>query len=216
MQTQLAINGGTPVVDIVEAPWPKWPIYDEREEKALLDVLHSEKWWYVEGTNGKLLEQEFAAYQNAKYGVACTNGSAALEICLRALGIGCGDEVIVPPYTFIATASAVLASGATPIFADIEGDTLNIDPLEIEKAITSRTKAIIPVHMAGRPADMDAIIALKEKHNLFVIEDAAQAHGAEWNGTKVGALGDMGTFSLQASKNLNAGEGGLIISNNEE
>ncbi len=129
--------------------------------------------------------------------------------------MGCGDEVIVPPYTFVATASAVLAVGATPIFVDICGDTLNIDPSLVEAAITSRTRAIIPVHMAGRPADMDALTAIAQKHGLTVIEDAAQAHGAEWRGTKVGALGDMGTFSFQASKNLNSGEGGIVLTNSE-
>jgi len=210
-----AIRGGTPVRDIEAQPWPKWPIYDETEEKALLEVLHSGAWWSVEGTQGKLFEQEFAEYQDAKFGVNCTNGTAALEICLRALGIGCGDEVIVPPYTFVATASAVLSVSATPIFVDIQGDTLNIDPLLIEAAITPRTKAIILVHMAGRPADLDAILAIARKYNLKLIEDAAQAQGAAWRGTKVGAIGDLGTFSFQASKNLNSGEGGIIVSNDE-
>lgn len=212
----LAVDGGSPVRDVKQKPWPRWPVYDETEERALLEVLHSDQWWYVGGTHGVALEQEFAAFQDAKYGVACTNGTAALEIALRALGVGCGDEVIVPPYTFIATASAVLSVSATPIFVDIQGDTLNIDPERIETAITPRTKAIIPVHMAGRPADMDGILAIARKHNLFVVEDAAQAHAAAWRGTKVGALGDLGTFSLQASKNLNAGEGGLIVSNDEK
>ncbi len=212
----LAADGGTPVRDTQQKPWQRWPIYDETEERALLEVLHSNAWWYVEGKQGVAFETEFAAFQDAKYGVACTNGSAALEIALRALGIGCGDEVIVPPYTFVATASAVLSVSATPVFADIDGDTLNIDPACIEAAITPRTRAVIPVHMAGRPADMDGVLDVARRHNLFVIEDAAQAHAAAWRGTKVGALGDLGTFSFQASKNLNAGEGGLIVSNNEE
>ncbi len=213
---QLAVDGGIPVRDVEKQPWLKWPIYDENEEKALLEVLHSGKWWYVEGHQGKDFEKEFAEFQNAKFAVACTNGSAAIEIALRALGVGCGDEVIVPPYTFIATASAVLAVSATPVFIDIQGDTLNIDPELIEAAITPRTKAIIPVHIAGRPAEMDRIMEVARKHNLFVVEDAAQSVGAAWNGIKVGSIGDLGTFSLQASKNLNAGEGGLIVSNNEE
>jgi dTDP-4-amino-4,6-dideoxygalactose transaminase len=212
----LAVDGGTPVRDTKQNPWPRWPIYDEREERALLEVLHSGEWWYVGGAQGKALEQEFAAFQDAKFGVACTNGTAALEIALRALGVGCGDEVIVPPYTFVATASAVLSVGATPVFVDIEPHTLNIDPNLIEAALTPRTRAIIPVHIAGRPADMDGIMAIARKRHLLVIEDAAQAHAAEWRGAKVGAIGDLGTFSLQASKNLNAGEGGLIVSNNEE
>src|SRR5579871_3437689 len=211
----LALEGGAPVRDTQIRPWPTWPIYNTTEERALLDVLHSGRWWYVEGDQGVAVEAEFAAFQDARYGVACTNGTAALEIALRALGIGCGDEVIVPPYTFVATASAVLAVGATPVFVDIDGDTLNIDPQQIEPAITARTRALIPVHIAGRPADMDAIRAIAGRRGLRVIEDAAQAHGAAWRGVKVGALGDLGTFSFQASKNLNAGEGGMLVSNNE-
>src|SRR5262249_4713612 len=177
--------------------------------------LHSDRWWYVEGEQGKLLEQEFAAFHDAKYGVACTNGTAALEIALRALGVGCGDEVIVPPYTFVATASGGLSVSATPIFVDIEGDPLNLDPNGIEAAVTPRTKAVIAVHIAGRPADMDGILAVARKHNLFVIEDAAQAHAAAWRGTKVGALGDLGSFSFQASKNLNGGQGGMLLRHHE-
>ncbi|MCS6775736.1 MAG: DegT/DnrJ/EryC1/StrS family aminotransferase [Chloroherpetonaceae bacterium] len=216
MREQLAIDGGVPVRDVAHRPWPRWPIYDETEAQALLQVLHSGKWWYVEGEQGKTFEQEFARFHDAQHGVACTNGSAALEIALRALGIGCGDEVIVPPYTFVATASSVLAVGATPVFVDIEEDTLNIDPDLIEAAITPRTRAVIPVHIAGRPANIDAVLEVARRHGLHVIEDAAQAHAAEWRGRKVGALGDMGTFSFQASKNLNAGEGGMVITNNEQ
>ena len=210
---KLAIEGGMPVRDIAARPWQRWPIYDEREERALLETLHSGNWWSVEGTQGIEFEKEFAAFQQAKHGVACTNGTAALEIALRALGIGCGDEVIVPPYSFVATASAVVTVGATPVFIDIEGDTLNIDPALIADAISPRTRAIIPAYIAGRPADLDSIMAAAKKCDLRVIEDAAQAHGAEWRGRKVGAIGDFGTFSFQASKNLNAGEGGIILSN---
>lgn len=217
IQTEtLAVDGGTPVRDMKQKPWPHWPVIDETEERALLEVLHSGAWWYVGGANGVAFEQEFAAFQDAKFGVACTNGTVALEIALRALGVGCGDEVIVPPYTFVATASSVLSVSATPVFVDIDGDTLNLDPNLIEAAITPRTKAVIAVHIAGRPADMDSVLAVARKHNLFVIEDAAQAHAAAWRGTKVGALGDLGTFSFQASKNLNSGEGGILLSNNEE
>lgn len=211
----LALDGGTPVRDLTKNPWPRWPIYDQTEEQALLEVLHGGEWWYVGGNEGKTFEQEFAAFQDARFGVACTNGSAALEIALRALGVGCGDEVIVPAYTFVATATSVLSVSATPVFADLEPDTLNLDPKSVEAAITPRTRAVIPVHMAGRPADMDGILEVARRHNLFVIEDAAQAHAAAWKGTKVGALGDLGTFSFQASKNLNGGEGGMIVSNNE-
>lgn len=209
----LAIDGGPKTR---EKPWPTWPVWGESEERALLDVLHSGKWWSVGGTKVKEFEQAFARFQDAKHGICITNGTAAIEVCLRALGIGCGDEVIVPPYTFIATASAVLSVSATPVFVDIEPRTLNIDPTKIESAITPQTKAIIAVHIAGCPADMDGVMEVARKHNLYVIEDACQAHGAEWKGRKVGAIGHLGTFSFQASKNLNAGEGGIILTDDDE
>lgn len=212
----LAVDGGTAVRDTMARPWPRWPVFDEEEERALRGVLNSGAWWSVEGSEGKAFEAEFAAFQDARFGVACTNGTAALEVALRALGIGCGDEVIVPAYTFVATASAVLGVGGTPIFADIQPDTLNMDPGHLEAAITPRTTAIIPVHIAGRPADMDGILRIARQHGLAVVEDAAQAHAAAWRGTGVGALGDIGTFSFQASKNLNAGEGGIVVSNRED
>ena len=207
----LAIDGGTPVRS---RPWPRWPIFDETEEQAILEVVRSGKWWSVGGTKVREFEEAFARFQDAQFAVCVTNGTAALEVALRAAHIGCGDEVIVPPYTFIATATAVLAVGATPVFVDVEEESLNIDPTKIEEAITPRTRAIIPVHIAGCPADMDGVLEVARKHNLLVIEDAAQAHAAEWKGTKVGAIGDMGCFSFQASKNLNAGEGGAVLTNN--
>lgn len=207
----LAIDGGTPVRT---RPWPRWPIFDETEEQAILEVVRSGKWWSVEGTKVREFEEAFARFQDAQFAVCVTNGTAALEVALRAAHIGCGDEVIVPPYTFIATATAVLAVGATPVFVDVEEESLNIDPTKIEEAITPRTRAIIPVHIAGCPANMDGVLEVARKHNLVVIEDAAQAHAAEWKGTKVGAIGDMGCFSFQASKNLNAGEGGAVLTNN--
>jgi len=206
----LAIDGGTPVRS---RPWPRWPIFDETEEQAILEVVRSGKWWSVEGTKVREFEEAFARFQDAQFAVCVTNGTAALEVALRAAHIGCGDEVIVPPYTFIATATAVLSVGATPVFVDVEEESLNIDPTKIEEAITPRTRAIIPVHIAGCPADMDGVLEVARKHNLLVIEDAAQAHAAEWKGTKVGAIGDMGCFSFQASKNLNAGEGGAVLTN---
>jgi dTDP-4-amino-4,6-dideoxygalactose transaminase len=209
----LAIDGGAPVRT---KPWPPWPAFDASEEEALLGVLRSGQWWSVGGEKVHEFEEAFARFQDARYATCVTNGTAALEIALRALGIGCGDEVIVPPYTFIATASSVLAVSASPVFVDIDPDTFNLDPARIEEAITERTRAVIPVHIAGCPADMDAILAVARKHGLAVIEDAAQAHGAEWKGRKVGAIGDLGTFSFQASKNLNAGEGGAIVTDNAD
>src|SRR5687767_12869889 len=208
----LAIDGGPKTR---EKAWPKWPVWGDSEERAVLDVLRSGQWWSVGGRKVPEFEQAFARFHDAKHAIAVTNGTAAIEVCLRALGIGCRHEVIVPPYTFIATASSVLAVSATPVFVDIEPRTLNIDPALIESAITSRTKAIIAVHIAGCPADMDGVLEVARKHDLAVIEDACQAHAAEWKGRKVGALGHYGTFSFQASKNLNAGEGGLILTDDE-
>lgn len=211
-EAHLALNGGTKTRT---TPWHPWPIWDETEERAILEVLHSGQWWAIGGRKVPEFEEAFARFQQARFAIAVTNGTAALEVALRALGIGCGDEVIVPPYTFIATASSVLACSATPVFVDIEPVTLNMDPARIEEAITSRTKAIIPVHIAGCPADLDGIQEVARKHNLLLIEDAAQAHGAAWKGRRVGALGACGTFSFQASKNLNAGEGGALVTDDE-
>jgi dTDP-4-amino-4,6-dideoxygalactose transaminase len=209
----LAVDGGPKTKG---TPWPEWPVWGEPEERAIIDVLRSGQWWSVGGRKVTEFESAFARFQEAKHGIAVTNGTAALEVCLRALGIGCGDEVIVPPYTFIATASSVLAVGAMPVFVDIEPRTLNIDPSLIEPAVTPQTKAVIAVHIAGCPADMDGVMGITKKHNLYVIEDAAQAHAAEWKGRKVGAIGHLGTFSFQASKNLNAGEGGIVLSNDDD
>ncbi|NLV74665.1 MAG: DegT/DnrJ/EryC1/StrS family aminotransferase [Chloroflexi bacterium] len=211
--TRLAIDGGEP---LRTQPFPSWPQWDGAERSAVLGVLESGQWWSLRGHQVRDLEAEFAAYQDAHYAVAVTNGSAALEVCLRAAGIDWGDEVITSPYTFIATASACLLVGAIPLFTDILPDTWNMDPSQIEALISPRTKAIMPVHIGGEPVDMDAVMAIARKHNLLVIEDACQAHGAVYKGTKVGAIGDMGCFSFQASKNITGGEGGMIVSNSEE
>lgn len=209
---RLALMGGEPVR---KRPFPKWPIFDENEIEALKEVLKSGVWG-IGGTKKKAFEEKFASYQHAKYGIAVTNGTAALEISLRALGIGCGDEVIVPPYTFMATVIAVLYVNAIPIFADIDPETYNIDPKSVELMITDRTRAILPVHIGGRPADMDALSAIAARNNLYIVEDACQAWGAEWRGRRVGAIGDIGAFSFQSSKNITSGEGGMVVTNNEE
>lgn len=154
-------------------------------------------------------------YQDCKYGVSVTNGTRSLEIALRALDIGYGDEVIVPPYTFIATVSSVIMVGATPVFVDLEKDSYNIDADKIEEAITPNTKAVTIVHIGGRPCNMDRIMEIANKHNIHVIEDSAHAHGSEWKGRKVGSFGSAGSFSFQGSKNLCAGEGGCITTNDE-
>jgi dTDP-4-amino-4,6-dideoxygalactose transaminase len=221
---KLALHGGPP---IRQKPFPSWPVWDEREERALLDVLHSGKWWrFSYGVGVELREPEsglrsrvvefqeaFARHHEARFGLACANGTAAIEVLLKALGVGPGDEVIVPAYTYVATASAVLQVNAIPVFVDVDPATYNINPKRVEAAITPRTRAMIPVHFAGQSADMDALIELGRKHRIFVVEDAAHAHGSEWRGKKVGALAEGGTFSFQASKNMTAGEGGLITTN---
>ncbi len=209
---RLAIDGGIPVRT---AAWPAWPIWDETEERLLLDVLRSGQWWSVDGTQVPAFESEMARLQGARHCCAVTNGSHALEIVLRALGVGCGDDVLVPAYTFMATASSVLAVGARPIFVDIERNSLNLDPEALSAAATPRTRAVIPVHVGGCPADLDGVRAVAEKHGWAVIEDAAQAHLARWKGQPVGAIGHAGTFSFQASKNLNSGEGGAIVTNDD-
>ncbi|WP_432886688.1 DegT/DnrJ/EryC1/StrS family aminotransferase [Kribbella sp. CA-245084] len=195
---------------------PEWPQYDDDEAKALLEVLNSGNWGSTSGDVVATFEQEFAAYQQAGFGICLSNGTLAIAAALRAAGVGIGDEVIVPPYTFIATASAALFVGAVPVFADVDPDTHLLDPVAAEAAITERTKAVIVVHLAGRPADMDAFTALGARRGLTIIEDAAQAHGAAYKGRPVGALGDLGTFSFQSSKNITAGEGGAVLTDNEE
>lgn len=206
----LAIDGGTPVRTAAFHPWPLW---DEREEQALLRALHSGQWG-IGGAESEAFEQELATAIGTTHALAVTTGTSALIACLRGAGIGYGDEVIVPPYTFIATASAVLLVGAVPIFADIDPATYTMDPAAIEPLITPRTRAVMPVHIGGLPADMDAINAIAKRHNLLVIEDACQSIGAQWNGKLTGSLADMGTFSFQSSKNINSGEGGAITTNN--
>ncbi len=209
---KLALSGGEPVK---KSPFPAWPYFDENERAALMEVLESRQWWRTPGTRALEFEQAFARYHGARHGIAVTNGTAALEVSLAALGIGPGDEVIVPDYTFVATASAVLFTGALPVLTDVSADTYCLDPDCAKNAITPRTKAIIVVHIAGHPADMDRFKEIASRHSLYLLEDAAHAHGSEWRGQKVGALGDAGTFSFQQSKLMTAGEGGIIITNRD-
>jgi dTDP-4-amino-4,6-dideoxygalactose transaminase len=213
MPEKLAILGGAAAKT---RPFPEWPLYDQKEEQALMDVLHSRVWWRTPGTQTLAFEEKFAAYHQAGYGIACTNGTAALEIAIAALGLGLGDEVIVPDYTFVASASAVLSVGAMPVSVDVDPNTYCINPDLVEAAVTPRTKAIVAVHLAGHPADLDRLKEIAHIHNLFLIEDSAHAHGSEWKGHKVGSIGTVGTFSFQASKLMTAGEGGMIVTNNED
>jgi dTDP-4-amino-4,6-dideoxygalactose transaminase len=210
---KLAILGGEPVKS---TPFPQWPMYDEGERQALLDVLESRVWWRTPGQRTLQFEQDFAAYQQARYGIAVTNGTAALEVAVAALGIGPGDEVIVPDFTFVATASAVLFAGALPVLVDVTPDTYCLDPDLVEAAITERTRAIIAVHMGGHPADLDRLAQIAQRHNLALVEDSSHAHGSEWKGRRVGAIGNIGTFSFQQSKLMTAGEGGIIVTNDPE
>ena len=184
-------------------------------EKEVLEVLASGS--YILGKHNKALQEEFAAYVGSKYSLGLNSGTDALHLGLRALNIGRGDEVITTAFTFVATASAIGLAGATPVFVDIDKDTFNIDPDKIEAAITPKTKAIIPVHLYGQPADMDKIMAIAKKHNLKVIEDCCQAIGAEYKGQKVGTFGDFGCFSFYPTKNLGGmGDGGMITCNDQE
>ena len=208
----LALLGGAPVRT---KPFSTWPIFGEAEEARLLRVLRSGKWGRLHGEEVSEFEQRFASMHGCTHGIAVVNGTVSLRIALLATGIRAEDEVIVPPYTFISTASAVIEANAIPVFADIDLQTFNIDPAAVEAAITPRTRAIIPVHFAGQPADMQAIMALAKTHNLVVIEDAAHAHGASYQGCPAGAIGHMASFSFQSSKNLTAGEGGIITTNDD-
>ena len=213
---KLAIDGGTPVFQPEELAKlvPAWPpIYPETDQK-LLEVYHSGKWGLC-GQYEKLLMDEFAAFQDAKYSVWMCNGTTTLECALLALGVGPGDEVIVPGVTWIATAEAAIYVGATPVIVDIDPETLCLDPAKFEEAITPRTKAVIPVHLYSALADMDKINAIAKKHGIHVIEDCAHAHGAKQHGKGAGSLGEYGSFSFQLSKLMTAGEGGCLITSDE-
>jgi dTDP-4-amino-4,6-dideoxygalactose transaminase len=203
----LAIDGGRPAV---EQPPPPWPIFDDEDRAALMSVLESRTWGGYHPVVDEL-ERRFAALHGATRGIATVNGTVSLEIALAASGIGAGDEVIVPPITFVASATAILRVGAMPLFVDVEADTLNLSVAAVEGAITPRTRAIVAVHFAGLPLDLDALVDLCEKRGLILIEDCAHAPGASWRGRPVGSFGAFGSFSFQASKNLTAGEGGMLI-----
>lgn len=209
---KLALHGGKP---IRTRPFTSWPIFGKPEEKRLLRTLRSGKWGRLQGNEVAAFEKNFAAMHACKHGIAVVNGTVSLRISLMAAGIQANDEVIVPPYTFVSTATAVVEANAIPVFADIDLDTFNLDPKTVEAAITPQTRAIIPVHFAGQPADMDALMRIARKHKLIVIEDAAHAHGALYKKQPAGSIGRTGSFSFQSSKNLTSGEGGIIITNDD-
>lgn len=197
-------------------PFPIWPHYDEAEERALKQVLESRIWWRTPGTKTLEFEQAFAKFHGARHGIAVTNGTAALEVTMAGLGIGAGDEVILPDFTFVATASAVLFANAFPVLVDVEPGTYCINSDLVEEAITPRTKAVIAVHMGGHPADLDRLKKITDRKKLALIEDSSHAHASEWKGKRIGTFGVAGTFSFQSSKLMTAGEGGIIISNDEK
>ncbi|MRI01185.1 aminotransferase class I/II-fold pyridoxal phosphate-dependent enzyme [Kriegella sp. EG-1] len=212
---KLAIQGGKPCRDTDANPWPKWPVWGKEEELALIEVLNSGVWSY-NGPKEIEFNKLFAEFTGTKYAICTVNGTITMQLALEALGIGVGDEVIVPGLTWQATAATVIDVNATPILVDILEDTWCIDPKAIEKAITPKTKAIIPVHLYGAFADMDAIMDIAKKHNLYVIEDCAHKHGGEWKGMKAGSIGNVGSFSYQLSKHLTAGEGGSMTTNDAD
>lgn len=211
MAEELAILGGKLTVEGRVAP--DWPQFDQTEREAVLEALESRQW--NPGAKVEAFEEAFAAYQDAKYGVTCTGGTVALEIACRAAGVGVGDEVITSPYTFSGTVVAILKAGATVTFADIDPDTNNIDPDEVEKAISPRTKAVMVVHYGGLACDMKRIGAIAKAHDLAVLEDAAHGWGASYDGRGLGSLGLASGFSFQQSKNMTSGEGGIALTNDE-
>ncbi len=211
-KNQLAFYGGNKTIN---KTFP-WPIYDEAEVNAVADIVRSGA-WANPNCDGLIaeFEKEFATYCGSKYAITCVNGSVAIRLALMACGVKPGDEVIIPPYSFIATASVVIEVNCVPVFVDIDPETYNLCPAEVEKAITPRTRAIIPVHFAGQACNMEALMAIADKHNIKIIEDACHAHGGEYKGKKLGSIGHAGCFSFQSSKNLNSGEGGIVVTDDE-
>jgi len=210
----LAVRGGAP---LRTKPWPDWPQFDEREQRNLRRVLESRNWGGFPSPNvmaGEFAER-FAAYHGAKYGICTTGGTTALEVSLRAAGLRRGDEVLVPALTFYATAFAALVQGFKPVFVDIDADTWCIDVRQLERHITPDTRALLPVHLGSRMADMDAITEVARKHDLVVVEDCAHMHGGFWRGRGAGSIGDLGCFSFQSSKLMTCGEGGIILTSDE-
>lgn len=213
MAEALALNGGPKAVT---REWPSWPALDEEAVAEVNRVLRDEQLSQLGGTGivGQL-EKEFASYQGRKFPLACNGGTAALDIAVAVSGAGPGDEVITSPYTWGATVGCIIHNNAIPIFADIHPETLTLDPESVRSKLTPRTKAIVVVHIYGHPTDMDPIMGIADERGIKVIEDCAQAHGATYKGRKVGSLGHFGAFSLQASKNLIGGEGGILFMDEE-
>lgn len=212
-QQKLAINGGE---KIHKGDWPEWPVWDQSAEKNITGMLRSGRWWRGDGEHIADFEKRYAELMGVKRCLATASGTTALIIAQKALGVDAGDEILVSPFTFIASYNVIFMNKALPVFVDTDPETFLMDPSKIESRITERTTAIIPVHIYGLPVDMDRVNEVARKHNLKVIEDACQGWLGEYKGKKLGSIGDAGCFSFQNSKNLPAGEGGAIISNNEE
>ena len=207
---KLAVLGGAPVR---KGGFPGWPEIRENDERGWMDVLRSRRWFRFDGDRVSKFEKAWAEKLGAKYCLATTSGTTALVTALRGLAVGPGDEVVIPPYTFIATANAALLNHALPVFADSDLETFQIDPKRAESVVNGNTACLLPVHIGGSAADMDAFMALGKKLSLPVLEDACQAHLGEWRGKKLSTVGDLGCFSFQGSKNLNSGEGGAVVTN---
>ncbi len=224
MSNRLAISGGTPIRNIESAPWSPWPLTTPEEWESKVEPLLREVYLSGnEGSGGTMINrfgEQYAEYTGTNYALFMPHGtdsiSAALAGALDLDGFSDGGEVIVPNYTFVATASAVLERRCTVAFVDISPETFTIDPAGVEAAITSETRAILPVHLGGHPADMGALREIAQRHGLAIIEDCAQAHGAEYQTKRVGSLSDVGAFSFQASKNLTSGEGGMVTTNDKD
>jgi len=214
---KLAINGGPKRIE--RTLGKEWPIRGGAEEQAVVEVVRSGRWWRgtePESSQVAHFEEEWAAYHHAKHCVAVTNGTTAIECALKSVGVEAGDEVLVPALTFVASATAIALVNAVPVFVDIDPGTFNIDPDAMEAAITDRTRAAVVVHNGGYPCDMDRVAEIARKHDIAIVEDSAHAHGSEWKGTRIGALVDMGTFSFQMGKTLTCGEGGAVVTNDDE
>jgi perosamine synthetase len=212
MSAQIALKGGKPVRT---TPWPKWPVFTDKDKADLAALLDDGRMTSITGPKVREFEEKYAAAFGARHALATCNGVTAIHLALAALEIGPGDEVIVPAHTFIGTSIPVLMANAIPVFVDISPDSFNIDPSKIEAAITLRTRAIVPVHLNGLPAEMAEITAIARRRGLAVVEDACQAHGAFYKGTRVGTLGDVSCFSFFEDKVLTTGEGGMIVTNDE-
>lgn len=202
---------------MLNTPFAPWPAFTAEEIDAVASVLASNRVNYWTGQEGRHFEREFAAWTGTEHAIALANGTVALDLALKGLGIGPGDEVIVTPRTFLASVSCVVSAGATPVFADVDHDSGNLSAATIEPAITPRTKAVIVVHLAGWPCDMDPILALAEQHGIQVIEDCAQAHGARYKGRSVGSIGHVGAWSFCQDKIMTTGgEGGMVTTNDPD